>query len=87
MKLALVVLVLLLAGCTTAVPIKPKFPQAPQELLTSCEPLQALQGNPKLSEVAKTVVDNYALYHQCANKVEAWHDWYQLQKSTYEETK
>lgn len=88
MKLLAVILVaLLLAGCQTAVPVKPKFPSAPQELLQGCELLQPLKSNPKLSEVATTVANNYSLYHKCSAKVEAWHDWYQLQKGIFEDSK
>lgn len=85
--LSIIFLGLILAGCQTAVPVAQKFPQAPKELLTGCEILQPLKPSPKLSEVAITVANNYSLYHKCSAKVEAWQDWYQLQKSTYEDKK
>lgn len=85
MKFAVIILAVLVSGCQTAVPVRSKFPVAPQELLTGCETLQVLNANPKLSEVAMTVANNYSLYHKCSSKVESWQDWYQLQKSIYED--
>lgn len=83
--LSIILLGFVLTGCQTAVPVKAKFPQAPAELLQGCDVLQQLQPNPKLSEVAIVITNNYSLYHKCSSKVEAWHDWYQLQKFIYED--
>ena len=82
----LLVLLLLLAGCSTA-PITAKFPDAPDSLLKPCAPLTALNPQPLLSEVAKTVASNYTEYHLCANKVSTWQQWYLEQKSIYESLK
>lgn len=88
MKLSIIFASLLLAGCATKpVPVVPKFPQAPQQLQEPCSELKKLDKEPKLSDVAKTVAENYTLYHECSIKVRAWTEWYKSQKIIFEETK
>lgn len=85
MRLLLVILALSLTACSTVVPVTAKWPQAPGILVQEpCPDLQKLQTDPKLSQVAKTVVDNYSEYYQCAAKLSAWQRWYQEQKAIYE---
>jgi hypothetical protein len=86
MKYTLLAL-LLLTGCETVVPVTAKFPEAPVELKTKCEELNKLTDGAKLSDVAKTVVNNYTLYHQCSSKVDAWIEWYDSQKKIFDEVK
>jgi ferritin len=33
-----------------------------------------------LSEFMKVITRNYTKYHECANKVNAWQEWYKKQK-------
>lgn len=86
MKYTLAAFVLvLLAGCTTTVPVARKFPEAPQTLLTQCPELKKLEKeNPLLSEVIKSVTENYTLYHECSLKNDAWIEWYNMQKKNFE---
>ena len=80
----ILLLSLLLTGCV-AVPIQPKFPEAPESLKQPCAQLEDVPaGTTKLSEVLGVVVSNYALYHECQMKVDTWNEWYQTQKSIYE---
>ena len=82
--LALIVL-FLFAGCaSTAVPVTYKFPEAPEVLLKSCDPLLEYKEQ-TLSGVIKTTSDNLAVYHACATKHEAWIEWYKEQKSIADE--
>lgn len=74
---------ILLTGCT-AVPVKPKFPEVPTELLQTCQDLNEVSETTKLSDVLKVIVDNYALYHECKIKNDAWVDWYKKQRIIYE---
>jgi hypothetical protein len=83
----LLVSLLFLAGCSTPVPIKPKFPVAPDMLLESCPDLKKLEQDVKLSDVAKTVVDNYMTYHECSLKSKAWIEWYKVHKKIFEDVK
>jgi len=86
MKYAVIAL-LLLTGCSTTVPVVVKFPAAPTELLVKCSELKLLADEAKLSDVAKSVVNNYTLYYECAVKVDAWIEWHERQKKLFEEVK
>jgi hypothetical protein len=88
MKYIILSLVILLSGCATkAVPIVVKFPQAPDTLLEKCPPLKTLPDDSKLSDVAKTVTQNYTLYYECVIKYDAWIDWYRQQKEIFDNVK
>lgn len=83
MKL-LLALTLVLSGCTTVVPVTQKFPDAPGlQSMQPCGELKKLSSNPQLSDVAKTVAENYTQYYTCAVKLEAWQEWYQKQQLIY----
>lgn len=85
MKLLAVALALMLSACSTTVPVTAKFPDAPGTLVQErCPELKKLEGDPKLSDVAKTVTVNYSEYYLCAVKLEAWQRWYREQKVIYE---
>lgn len=73
----------LLSGCVT-LSQKP-FPPAEVSLMEKCSELSKLQGETvKISQLMESVVNNYVLYYQCANKVEGWQRWYEEQKKNYE---
>lgn len=80
-------LVLMLVGCSTTVPVTAKFPEPPKYSLQTCPQLQTLKEGSKLSEVATTVTINYSTYYDCAVKNDAWIEWYQIQKHIYESVK
>lgn len=84
MKKLIVILTLLLTGCSTAVPVKAKFPDAPEMLMSKCPALDKVKEDAKLSEIATTVTNNYTSYYECAVLVEGWQDWYKIQKNIYE---
>jgi hypothetical protein len=88
MKYIILSLIILLSGCATkVVPIVPKFPEAPTALLTKCPPLITLPEDSKLSDVAKTVTQNYTIHYECVIKHDAWLDWYQQQKEIFDNVK
>ncbi len=87
MKYLIGLLVLMLAGCTTTVPVTAKFPEVPQRLLVKCPQLDKLQDDAKLSDVAKTVTVNYSIYYDCAVKHDGFVEWYQIQKNIFESVK
>lgn len=78
---------LLLAGCSTTVPVTAKFPEPPKYALQTCPQLQELKEGAKLSDVANIVTINYATYYDCAVKNDAWVEWYQIQKHIFESVK
>ena len=80
----IVVLVLVLTGCSTTVPVVAKFPDAPSRAMQVCPQLEQLKDDAKLSDVAKTVTNNYTTYYECAVKNDAWIEWYEVQKRIYE---
>ena len=85
MKYCIALLLLIsLTGCSTTVPVVVKFPEVPKLLLTKCPNLQELTADAKLSDVAKIVSSNYSSYYECAVKIDAWIEWYNVQKTIYE---
>ena len=73
------------AGCSTSVPVTAKFPEPPGKgAVTACPTLQKLNADAKLSDVANTVTINYSTYYECAVKVDAWQEWYGVQKIIFE---
>lgn len=81
-------ILLLLAGCSTTVPVARKFPEIPDSFKTSCAPLsQIKEDTTKLSEVITVIADNYAEYHLCSDKVDMWTEWYKAQKETFDSVK
>jgi hypothetical protein len=76
------------AGCSTPVPIKPAWPAAPKALTERCENLRKIEGDKvAITEMLKVVVQNYTLYYECSTKVEGWNEWYEGQKKIYESVK
>ena len=84
MKKLVIISMLLLSGCSTTVPVKAKFPEAPDMLMTKCPALSQVKEDAKLSEIATSVSNNYTLYYECAVIARGWQDWYQIQKNIYE---
>lgn len=86
MRLAAIGLTILLTACSTTVPIKHKFPEAPKELLEKCPQLETIPaGTTAITDFLKVVVKNYGLYYECSLKNDGWHEWYDSQKKIYNE--
>jgi len=82
------ILLLLMIGCSTTVPVTVKFPEAPGNVaMTACPQLQKLAEDAKLSDISKTVSVNYGTYYECAIKTDAWIEWYKIQKHIFEGVK
>lgn len=74
-----------LAGCSTVVPVKQKWPDAIPELQESCPELKTISGDKvAITDMLKVVIENYTTYYQCSNKVDGWNDWYKKQKEVFE---
>lgn len=78
-------LTFMLVGC--AVPVKRSFPDAPDDLKTSCPDLTLIQPTKKLSDVVMVVTNNYAQYQECQLKVDSWIEWYDKQKDIFNNVK
>ena len=88
MKLYGLLLIALLSGCSTTVPVVAKFPDAPKSLTEKCPSLKKVETDPvSIVDLHKTVVENYTLYHECAIKVEEWNEWHVKQKKIFESVK
>lgn len=92
MKLVSLIFVSLLAGCSlfgpSYAPIDPpKFPEATETLKQKCRELQELDTakTNNITDILKSVVQNYGLYHECSLKVDGWNKWYTEQRKIYEE--
>jgi hypothetical protein len=88
MRIIAVLGVVLIAGCSVFLPAKPKFPEALPELTKPCPDLKKIDGDKvAITDLLRTVVDNYALYYDCSLKNDGWNDWYKKQKDIYDRVK
>jgi len=87
MKYLVCFFLILMTGCSTVVPVKSKFPDVPERLMVKCPQLEKVSETPTLSDVAKTVTNNYTTYYECAVKHDAFVEWYQTQKRIFESVK
>lgn len=84
MKYLILCLALLVTACSTTVPVKQEFPVAPAVLLERCPDLLTIDdGKNSLRDMLKIVIQNYALYYQCAERTHGWQDWYQQQQKIF----
>ena len=80
-----IIMILAVSGCSTAVPVTARFPEPPGKgAMTGCPALQKLNDGARLSDVANTVTVNYSTYYECAVKTDAWQEWYRIQKHIFE---
>jgi hypothetical protein len=82
-----ILILFMLVGCSTTVPVTAKFPNVPEKLLQKCPQLEKLGNEAKLSDISKTVTINYTTYYECAVKNDAWIEWYNIQKHIFEGVK
>jgi hypothetical protein len=84
----LILLPILLVGCSTTTPVVRHFPDAPALLLEKCTPLETVaDGDVSIIDFVKTVTNNYTTYYVCAANHDSWIDWYQKQKQIFESVK
>ena len=87
MKYLVCFLFVLMTGCSTVVPVTSKFPDVPERLLVKCPRLEKVSETPTLSDVAKTITNNYTTYYDCTVKHDAFIEWYNIQKNIFESVK
>ncbi len=78
---------LVITGCSTPLPVHRNLPELPEELKEKCSELNQIKPQAKLSDVTKTVAENYSLYHSCKNKHKNIVEWYTIQKEIFEKIK
>ena len=64
-----------------------KFSDAPDVLKEKCPALEKVKDDVKLSELTKTIAINYTTYYDCQVKVDAWIEWYKVQKEIFDSVK
>lgn len=80
-----ITLLLGLSGCTAAVPVTVKFPEAPGELLIPAPSLKPLDSDKRqLSDLLENINENYGTYYEIREKLQAWQYWYKTQKNIYD---
>lgn len=85
MKAIILGLAMVLAGCAAPTPVKRTFPDAVPALQEKCPTLNTIEGTTvPITDLLKTVVKNYSLYYECANKVDGWNEWYDKQKKQFD---
>lgn len=87
LKIKLLLVSFLLAGCSTTVPVKVKFPELPADLAVQCTPLKKVAEDAKLSDITKTITENYTTYHACSVNNDGLLEWYTKQKKIFEGVK
>lgn len=87
MKLFLILTLIILSGCSTTVPVTVKFPPVPEELNVQCPPLKKIPDDAKLSDISKTVTENYKQYKECSANNSGLLEWYNKQKQIFDEVK
>ena len=87
-RLAVILSLTILTGCATPVPVTPKWPSVPSELLIACPDLKTIDPkNDKISAFVETVADNYKEYYQCSDKVSSWILWFNEQQKLWKTIK
>ena len=85
MKYLSLLLISLLYGCATVVPVTAKFPDSPSLLMVKCPQLKIIEGDTTtLSNLTTVITINYTTYYECAVKTDEWIEWYNIQKTIFE---
>jgi len=88
MKPIVLLLALSLSACTSFLPSKPKFPEPTAGLTEPCPDLKKLQSNAvAITDLLRSVAENYTMYYQCSLKNDGWNEWYRTQKEIYDRVK
>lgn len=79
--LSTILISLIMIGCT--VPVKQKFPEAPDTLMAFSKGLKEIPTNASSSQVFEIVIENYGTYFETVNLLKGWQDWYNIQKKNF----
>ena len=82
-----VLLVLLLTGCSTIVPVKMENPyDFPQSLMEDCKDPEFINPESKLSETIKVIIENNTRSTECRISKRALSELIQKRKEIYDKT-
>jgi len=89
--LGIILITIFLNGCSLLPKLtaaKPKFPEPIKELTEPCPDLKQIEGDKvAITDLLRSVVNNYTLYYQCSLKNDGWNEWYKQQKEIYDKIK
>ncbi len=81
----LLIVCVLLAGCSTSVPVKRNFPAADAVMFEPAPALKPLPTDTKdLDQLISNSVENYGEYRKLVKKYEMWQEWYNKQKENFD---
>lgn len=81
-------LTVFLAACTTAVPVKRKFPDADPYMFEAAPALEKLPSDTQdLDKLIANSADNYGKYRELVQRYEMWKEWYIKQKENFDSVK
>ena len=85
MNKCLIISLLILTGCSTAVPVTVKFPEVPTILMEPAPTLKSLNSDKhELSDLLENANENYGTYYEIREKLNSWQEWYKTQKQIYD---
>lgn len=85
-SLLIALLAVTLVGCVT-VPVTQHFPKASDTLMAPPPALKEIPPGSSASSVFDTVIENYGTYHEVANQLRGWQQWYVDQKKIFDGVK
>jgi len=80
-------IVIMMIGCSLAVPVTPKFPDVPVELMIPPSKLAPLSNAQNLSDILDNANTNYGTYYIISEKLLLWQEWYKQQQDIYNNIK
>jgi hypothetical protein len=88
-KILAILLLAVVTGCATSVPVAVKFPDVPDQLKEPSENLTQLDTSKKiqLSDIVENANENAGKYYKLKEKYEAWRQWYDAQKKIFDSVK
>ena len=82
------VVLMILPGCSTTVPLKINFPEVPSQLMEQAPDLKPVPADKKeFSDLLENVNENYGTYYDVRERFNAWIEWYKTQKEIFESVK
>ena len=83
--LMLFVVLTILPGCSTTVPLKINFPEVPSQLMEKAPELKPVPADKKeFTDLLENVNENYGTYYDVRERFNAWIEWYNTQKRIFE---
>lgn len=88
-KILAILLLVVVTGCATSVPVAIQFPEIPDQLKEKADNLSPLDTSKKvqLSDIVENANENAGKYYKLKEKYEAWQQWYDAQKKIFDSVK